>query len=96
MIQITKVTIDVEEDWLQTFTNDSSIRFRLIQLEHRGGFCDCWSVADLKVIHWADQDLRYNASHTHTHTNMHGLHFVCIRVDAGHDRGDLYYRVTYT
>ena len=74
-IQITKVTIDVEEDWLQTFTNDSSIRFRLIQLEHRGGFCDCWSVADLKVIHWADQDLRYTCmqldTRTHTHSDTH-------------------------
>ena len=25
----------------------SSLRFRFIQKEHRGGFCDCWAVANL-------------------------------------------------
>ena len=25
------------------------VRFRFVQLEHRGGFCDCWAVANLTV-----------------------------------------------
>ena len=25
------------------------IQFRFVQLEHRGGFCDCWAVANLTV-----------------------------------------------
>ena len=25
------------------------VQFRFVQLEHRGGFCDCWAVANLTV-----------------------------------------------
>ena len=25
------------------------VQFRLVQLDHRGGFCDCWAVANLTV-----------------------------------------------
>ena len=27
--------------------NFNHLRFRFIQREHRGGFCDCWAVANL-------------------------------------------------
>ena len=26
-------------------------QFRFVQLEHRGGFCDCWAVADLAITY---------------------------------------------
>ena len=25
------------------------VQFRFVQLDHRGGFCDCWAVANLTV-----------------------------------------------
>ena len=37
-----------------TFTTDLDyyseyFQFRFVQLDHRGGFCDCWAVANLTV-----------------------------------------------
>ena len=26
-------------------------QFRFVQLDHLGGFCDCWAVANLKITH---------------------------------------------
>ena len=26
-------------------------QFRFVQLDHRGGFCDCWAVADLIITY---------------------------------------------
>ena len=37
------------------------LRFRFIQREHRGGFCDCWAVANLTATLTSGEvkDLRY-------------------------------------
>ena len=37
-------------------------RFRFIQREHRGGFCDCWAVANLKatLTNREERNLRLN------------------------------------
>ena len=39
--------VTAPEQWTQTCSN---IRFRFIQPEHRGGFCNCWEVGDLTVM----------------------------------------------
>ena len=62
-VQVADVSIDLDEKSLKSFTSDDFIQFRFIQPEHRGGFCDCWSVANLRVIHWAYHDLRYTCMH---------------------------------
>lgn len=30
-------------------SNDQRIQLRLVQSDHRGGFCDCWAVSDLNL-----------------------------------------------
>ena len=27
------------------------VQFRFVQLDHRGGFCDCWAVANLTITY---------------------------------------------
>ena len=34
---------------------DLPVQFRFVQLEHRGGFCDCWAVANFTVIQFYGQ-----------------------------------------
>ena len=40
------------------------LRFRFIQTEHRGGFCDCWVVADLTATLTSGEvkSLRYESN----------------------------------
>ena len=46
-INITTFGVDLEAQWLQRCYK--FVQFRFIQLEHHGGFCDCWEVANLTV-----------------------------------------------
>ena len=31
-------------------SSEEYIQLRFVQLEHRGGFCDCWDIHDLVVV----------------------------------------------
>ena len=49
-----RARLDVSRFVLDLQLNDSqelqnSAQFRFVQLEHRGGFCDCWAVANLTL-----------------------------------------------
>ena len=38
--------------------NDSQrVQLRLVQSDHRGGFCDCWAVSDLNISFESDIDI---------------------------------------
>ena len=49
-----RARVDVSRFVRNLQLNDSqelqdSTQFRFVQLEHRGGFCDCWAVANLTL-----------------------------------------------
>ena len=31
-------------------------QFRFVQLDHRGGFCECWAVADLTITYLGNRN----------------------------------------
>ena len=47
-IQMTSFLVKLDA---RLMDSNKIIQFRFVQLEHRGGYCDCWGVANLKVIH---------------------------------------------
>lgn len=44
-INVTRIAVELNER--QLFQEESELRFA--QREHRGGFCDCWAVANLTI-----------------------------------------------
>ena len=36
---------------INPISDDQRIQLRLVQSDHRGGFCDCWAVSDLTLTH---------------------------------------------
>ena len=36
---------------INSISDDQRVQLRLIQSDHRGGFCDCWAVSDLILRH---------------------------------------------
>ena len=34
---------------VSSISNDQRIQLRLVQSDHRGGFCDCWAVSNLTL-----------------------------------------------
>lgn len=57
---ITTFVVDLDARFVKDFAchGDNFFQFGLIQLEHRGGFCDCWAVADLTLINLAGQSTK--------------------------------------
>jgi hypothetical protein len=40
-----------------SISDDQRVQLRLVQSDHRGGFCDCWAVSDLTLTH---EDIVHN------------------------------------
>ena len=36
---------------ISSISNSQRVQLRLVQSDHRGGFCDCWAVSDLTLRH---------------------------------------------
>jgi hypothetical protein len=36
---------------INSISDDQRVQLRLVQSDHRGGFCDCWAVSDLTLRH---------------------------------------------
>ena len=36
---------------INPINDDQRVQLRLVQSDHRGGFCDCWAVSDLTLRH---------------------------------------------
>ena len=34
---------------INSVSNGQRVQLRLVQLDHRGGFCDCWAVSDFRL-----------------------------------------------
>ena len=46
-VVVSKCEFELNRSWLRRCYDMNELRF--IQLDHRGGFCDCWEVANLTV-----------------------------------------------
>lgn len=57
-IQMARYIVELDKTFVDHFTAKDFIQFQFIQVEHRGGFCNCWSISNLKVIDWAQSEFR--------------------------------------
>ena len=46
-VDVSRFVLDLQLNGSQELQDSSQIRF--IQMDHRGGFCDCWAVANLTL-----------------------------------------------
>ena len=69
------VVSEVDELSIRKIEANTSIQIRFIQQEHRGGFCDCWALANLSIIHSdsvreADYCDKHNTSSNFIHSAL--------------------------
>ena len=46
-VDVSRFLLDLQLNESQELAENS--QFRFVQMEHRGGFCDCWAVANLTL-----------------------------------------------
>ena len=46
-VDVSRFVLDLQLNGSQELVENS--QFRFAQMEHRGGFCDCWAVANLTL-----------------------------------------------
>ena len=60
---------------INSISDDQRVQLRLVQSDHRGGFCDCWAVSDLTLRHEDstvhETPLKYISSNHNSYQNNH-------------------------
>lgn len=73
------------KNMLATIANDTvsrAVDVRFVQLEHRGGFCDCWAMANLSFVLVPNS---FDVSNNTTEISMYYYSKLCGRNSTFHD-----------
>ena len=67
----------VKQSFTRRLKFSTDIQFRFVQEEHAGGYCSCWGIGDLAIVHNGTTN-SINARYVHCRlSHMHG--HVCLK-----------------